>query len=479
MDKFRIASIQISNKKFYIIPVLNFLDTIVCQHNAMDPSNYHQLRFVFGEILKNRIDIAYPNTTGEITVDISMTDCYFEVSIKDKGIPGWHDFFYDAASVTKNKRDLRNFIMDMCVDEICLEKLGFDGQRICIRKKIINPVTFKKPEPYPEIEALDTNITIRRVTTEKDVIEAIRCIYFEYGYSYSYERLYYVDSFMKLIRTGEIMSFLAVNDHGQTAGHFALVFSDMYKDMPEISTVVIRKEFRGLGLFAKFMTFSEDLAREMGLRALMGQPVAFHPMSQKAFLRAGYSATSLLLSYLGSEIESEYNKIGERLSLSASVKLIDKTAKCKIFPPKRIADFVKKTFDRIGYGYDILDSDSDCFPTQMSVDTSTALCMTRITVSSAGNDFKDALKDAVKNSIKQKSEMIELVLSLNSESCEKAYDIAEECGFVFSGIIPGSSSGDYIIMQMFPGGEPDYSKLVMVGEFEELKNDVLNIIQNN
>lgn len=475
MDGNKIASLEISNKRFYIFPVLSFLDSIACQHNTIDPSRYHQLRFVVGEILKTRIENAYPGGNGKIYVELFLTESYLEVSVKDKGVPGWHDFSYDKNAVTATPKDLRNFILDMYVDEIGMEKLGSDGQRIFVRKKIVNPIAFKTPAPYPETQALDTNITIHPVVTEEDVIEAIRCIYSEYGYSYSYERLYYVDSFMKLIRSGEIMSFLAVNDHHQTAGHFALAFSDTYKGMPEISTVVIRKEFRGLGLFSRFMTYCEDLANEIGVRALMGEPVAFHPMSQKAFLRAGYTATSLLLSYLGTEIESEYNKHAERLSLSVGVKLIDKNAYSKVYPPRELVGFVKKIYDRLGYRYDICPGEGCAESTVMKMDTSNTLHMTKIYVFTAGEDLEDTLRSAVKNSIKQKSEMIELVILMNSPCCEHGYIAAKKCGFTFSGIIPGSAEGDYLIMQMLPGGELDYDKLIMVGEFEELKNDVLTL----
>ena len=130
-------------------------------------------------------------------------------------------------------------------------------------------------------QALDANIRIREVQTEQDVIEAIRCIYHEYGYSYSYEKLYYVDNFMDLIRKGQLRSFLAVNDHGQIAGHFALAFSEEFPRMPEIATVVINRQFRGMKLFSTFIEHSLQVAAQMKMRAVMGQPTAFHPMSQR------------------------------------------------------------------------------------------------------------------------------------------------------------------------------------------------------
>ncbi len=475
MLKKKLASIEITNSRSYIIPVLSFIDAIASQHKAMELSRYHQLRFVVGELLKSRIDNAYPGSTGPLYIDLFLSDCYVEVSIREKGVPDWYDFSYDDTAALTDKANLRNFIIDMYVDEAGIEKLGSEGQRVFVRKSIVNPIEFKAPDPYPETEALDTNITIRPVETQEDIIEAIRCIYSEYGYTYSYERLYYVDTFMKMIKSGELMSFLAVNEHNQTAGHFALVFSDMYKDMPEISTVVIRKEFRGLGLFSKFMVYSEELAKEKGLRALMGQPVAFHPMSQKAFLRAGYTATSLLMSYLGSEVESEYNKNGERLSLCVAVKLIDKTAHSTIYPPKELWGFIKNTYDKLGLRYNLCESTDYSEATEIKMDTNNPLHMARITVSAAGADINEAVKTAVKSTIKQKSEMIELIIPLNLPSCEKGYEAAKKNGFTFSGIIPAGATADYLVMQLFPDIEQSYEKLVMVGEFEELKNDVMTL----
>ena len=477
MNKRKLASLEITNDKGFIFPVMSFIDSLVQRHTAIDASRYQQIRFVALEVLKQRIENSYPGSKGEIFVELYIVGDFFEISVRDKGIPGWQDFSFDKSGIAENKKDLRNYMISLYVDEIGMEKLGSEGQRVFVRKKILNPLNFVKPEPYEETAILDTNITIRPVVTEADVIEAIRCIYAEYGYSYSYERLYYVNSFMALIKSGEIMSFLAVNDHGQTAGHFLLAFSDLYKNMPEVSTVVVKKEFRGLGLFAKFMDYCDKVGKEHGFRALMGQPVTFHPMSQKAFLRAGYTATSLLMSYINPEIESEYNKDGERLGLSVSVKILDKDAYSKIYVPKEIKDFAQKIYSRLGMKYDLCQScEKDDF-TEMSAETSTALKMSKIIVRKAGEDLEEEFRQAIMDAIKKKSEMIELVLCLNSKSCAYAYEIAKKCDFSLSGIIPGAEKGDYIIMQMLLGDKIDYDKLVLVGEFEELRSDIVNIVK--
>lgn len=472
--KGKIASIEIGNKKFYIGAVMSFLDAIALSHRSIDFSRYNRLRYMVGEVLKRRIESAYPGGDGLIAVDFILAESYFEVSIRDKGIPSWTTLSRGTEVSTPNDAEqLSNRLLDFMTDDFGMEKLGKDGQRIFIRMNILHKIVFEKPEPYPDIEVLDTNISIKAVETPEEAIEAIRCIYSEYGYSYSYERLYYIDSFMKAIKNKEIMSFLAVNDHGQVAGHFALAFSDTFKSMPEVSTVVTRKEFRGLGLFSKFMDHCIKVGKECGVRALMGQPVAFHPYSQKAFIKSGFTASALLLSYIPSDVESEYNKNNERLDLFASVKILDETAHTVIYPPEEITAFADNVFKRAGYRYEVGESNTLCESTAISVETNLPLKSTKMILNGAGEDLEQILQDSIKGVLRGKIEMVELLISMNDSSCRYAYEIAKQCGFVFAGIIPGSENADYLVMQMLVGSDCRYDQLVVVGDYEEIKNHIM------
>lgn len=473
----QIASLEIYNQKLYIPAVLSFIDSIVSNHSDYDITRYNNLRYVVTEMIKRRVKLAYPETRGKIYVDLFIKDDFFEVSVRDKGVPEWFDFNTREMPAKTEQEEFYKFILHRFVDQVGVEKLGKDGQRMYVRQKIMNPLNFKPPKPYKEMEALDKNITIKPVKTEQDVIEAIRCIYSEYGYSYTYEKLYYVDSFLRMIENGDIMSFLAVNEHGQTAGHFALAFSDLFEGMPEISTVVTRKEFRGMGLFSKFIDHSIEIAKEKGFQALLGQPVAFHPMSQKAFLRGGFTATSLLLSYVGSDIESEYNPDKERLDLFSSVKLLDPNASCTLYPPNDLTEFVENIYTKAGYQHQIYAENVIAENTRICLEEKCSQHMKRVILREAGADLETILKEVVTDAIRKKDEMIELFLSLRTPSCEHGYKTAKKCGFVLSGLIPGAKNDDYLVMQILLQKERNYDQLIAVGEFEEVLEEIKQLTE--
>jgi len=471
----KLASIEIKNNKFFISAVLSFLDSLADKHTAIDFSRYNRLRYIVGEMLKNRIDMAYPGTVGSIIVDMYLTPAYFEVSIQDKGVPAWSDFAYDERNGIGEEHSLRNYIINKWADGFGMEQLGKDGQRIFVRMNILHAIPFKTPEPYPEMPVLDQDITIKPVVTHEDALEAIRCIYSEYGYSYSYEKLYYLDNFLAMIKNGQLMSFLAVNAHGQTAGHFALAFSDTFRNMPELSTVVIRKEFRGLGLFARFMDMCLQIGKEQGFRAIMGQPVAFHPYSQKAFVRSGFTSTALLLSYIPSDVESEYNTEGQRLDLFVGVKILDPAAQSCVYVPDALRPFAETIYQKLGWRYTFCDAFRPAEMTRISIESSSSLKSTKIVLNSASEDLEIILTGAVKDAVREKNEMIEMFIAMNEPSCAMAYETARKCGFLFAGVIPGGENTDYLVMQQLIGTDCRYDKLVTVGEFDELKDAVMLI----
>ena len=352
------------------------------------------------------------------------------------------------------------------------------GQRIYARLKIVNHIEFVPPKPYEEIEVLDTNITIRPVTTEEDALEAIRCIYSEYGYTYGYEKMYYVESLLEMNRKREVLNFLAVNDHGQIAGHFALTFSDIFENLAEYATVVVRKEFRSLGLFSKYLEYADEVIKREGIRGIFAQPVGYHPFSQKGCLSSGMIATSFLLSYISTESKNQYETVKRRSDLMSCVRIADPQATSRIYPPKPLEGFIQKVYNNLGWTYEFLTGPSIADATVYSVEDNSYLKNRRIVVRQSADDLRNVLSSLTKEAFKRKIEMIELLISMRDSSCEYAYEVAKERHFFFSGILPGGENDDYLVMQMIVGEDPDYDALIVVDGFKDLLQDVIEINNN-
>lgn len=230
-----------------------------------------------------------------------------------------------------------------------------------------------------------------------------------------------------------------------------------------------------MGLLTKFIGYSIQYAKKNGSRAIMCQPVAFHLMTQKSAIRHGMTATSVLLSYIPSELDSEYNTDSDRLDLFVCVKMLDENAECIIYPPEELTEFADKIYSKAEYKHQICTDRIEAESTRIKFEENRSQKMTRIVLSESGNDIEQLLKDVIKDSIRKKDEMIELFISMKSPSCESGYEAAKRCGFVFSGMIPGAKNDEYIVMQMLLQDEIHYEQLVAVGEYEELKCDIKKI----
>ena len=51
MNKRKLASLEITNDKGFIFPVMSFIDSLVQRHTSIDASRYQQIRFVALEVV--------------------------------------------------------------------------------------------------------------------------------------------------------------------------------------------------------------------------------------------------------------------------------------------------------------------------------------------------------------------------------------------------------------------------------------------
>lgn len=440
-----IATLEILNDMRLLDGTLTFIESLALEL-GFEKSKAAKLRLASEEILVDRLQNAYAST-GKITVELFLHKDILELSIKDLGVPYWTDEqAFDPQNIAVNIDGLESFLAARSVDRYGLEKLGKNGQRTYVQMFLPNAIELKKEEEC-EADPLDSNFKCKKVGTDfAEIIAAITCIYSAYGYSYGYETLYYPEKFKELIEAKTLHSILAVNEHNEIGGHLALTFHEDYPDLSELATLAVKSSFRKCGIARKLFDYGFNIAKELDVNGVMGQPTAFHNISQRICYSNGFTATGFLFHYVNEESRGIYNKGERRLDLAICIKLFN--LECRIiYPPVEHSSFISGLYEKLGCAYEVREGivplADGLF--QWSINSPMRIC--KIIVNRVGEDIASSIDNVMNLCAKNKIEMVEMYLNMSEPGCVFGYEMAMEKGFIFTGIMPGSSSGDYLIMQ--------------------------------
>lgn len=469
----KIATLSIADNKLLLPAALSFIDNIAGKLEFPAPKLL-KFKMAYETMLAGRIENAYPNG-GIIDIDITLTASMLEVSVRDKGVPYWQsDTGYDPEKVDKNAVGLENYLIANMCDRSGTEKLGRDGQRTFVQLSFPSPLDEENvkrsrlaasDERAPE----SVNVIIKETSdSENDIIAAISCIYDEYRYSYGYERLYYPEVFRELLHEKKLRSFLAVGDNGEIAGHYCLSLSDDLPGMPEWATAVVRRPFRGRHIFDQMCVHSTEAAKQSGERAIMTQPTAYHTATQRVAEKYGYTATGFLFQYINPELESEYNKDNRRLDLAIAVKFLQEHPKGVAYIPEEHAEVIKGIYKRLGAEYEFPAAFRPEQETLLKHEANALMKSGRVVVTRAGNDFEKELSHVTGDLRRNRAEMVEMLINMSDPAAPFAYEAAKNCGYFFTGILPGGGSGDFLVMQNLFWGKVDADSVATTGEYTEL-----------
>ncbi len=473
----KLSTIEFLNYPKMIPAVLAYVDEIL-RFTDMDKARSMKFRIACEEIIAKRVAGAFEGE-GSLYADISLSQTQLEFAIRDKGEPYWvtGSEYNPDLSETGELSGLEYYMVFNMADSAGLEKLGREGQRFFIRNLLnlnVEPIK-TPPETHPP---KDTDFRVVTVCEDAEINEAMSCIYNEYGYTYSYEQLYFTESFKRMIEAGFFNSFLIANDHGEIAGHYGLACTDTLKGMPEVCTVVVKRNFRGLGIANTMFAEAVNSARELGGNAVCSQPTAFHTGTQHICIKLGFTATGFLFYYVNSDVQSEYNKTGTRLDLTMCVKLFNPMT-YKVYCPDEITAFTGKILDRVGMTGEFLPSQPATGESEVEMSVNNRALSAKITVTRAGTDFEASMQSMMKSFEKMRVEMAELMLLLEDSSAPHAYDVLKNMGFIFTGVLPGSEKGVYCVMQHLFGSEPNFDSVVTKGDYTEILHDIKSIYSQN
>ncbi len=185
------------------------------------------------------------------------------------------------------------------------------------------------------------NFTIRDI--KKGDGEGIVELFREnYGDTY-YKKDFYNPLFWDKTVQSKIFYPIVAEFNQKIVGQFLLEVNDKYNG--EILAVVVHPDFKGRGIMNKMFDYLIEKAKNLGLYAIYGEAIMFHPFSQKANLKHGLIESALQLGEVASFIAQKDIKFEKRTATLVGYKLFKTTPKSLFIPEiyeKIIKDRYKK-----------------------------------------------------------------------------------------------------------------------------------------
>ena len=197
---------------------------------------------------------------------------------------------------------------------------------------IRSPIVYKQKE-------LNAIIRDAKKGDGKDIVELFKE---NYGDTYYKKSFYDPKTWDKMIESDKYYPIVA-EYKGKVIGQFLLSLNDEYNG--EIGAVVVHPDFKGRGLMNKMFDYLIKKAESLGLYAIYGEAIMFHPFSQKANLKHGMIETALQLGEVASYIAQKDIKFEKRTATLVGYKLFKTTPK-SLYIPKIYEKIIKDRYKK-------------------------------------------------------------------------------------------------------------------------------------
>lgn len=420
-----------------------------------------RFRFVIEEVCADRI--AHGFAAGQdAEVDIRLEDRPGEIAaiVDDTGMP------LDSDATGAGSRGFMAQLLERgFVDELHASFRGREGNR-CIAVKFIRNIqaslaqSTAPPEantnPDAEKTAAPGDIEYRQMRPE-DAFELARCFYRTYGMSApaADEVVYHPERCAERVRVGLHLGTVAVTPQGRIIGHTALERESLDDPIAIGGYLVVDPEYRGHGIAERITEIRFREGPSLGLRGMLAMAVTVHTASQKTSLANGGHEVGVLLA--AQEARIVMRGIGgkqrhERHSIVAFYFPWRDLAR-ESYPPAAYRDLLERIYANCAIERAIqrppAGIDLESLPARSMLDVSILRAANhgRIRVKSYGRDFLAEVLHLVRDLHQHHVAVIRLELPLSDPSTAIFGGAAEELGFSFAAVFPGTAAGDLLCLQ--------------------------------
>jgi serine/threonine-protein kinase RsbW len=451
-----------------------------------------RLDLVVEEAATNVIDGAFGgDESGSFDVACERVPAGIQITVHDEGLPYDPSLTpeYDPGADlgTQTGAGLGSFLIQRFADAVEFHNLGSRGKETVIVKYLpADTVATAPPADETSMAEVEHVPVAERAALEigplrKDqAIEVCRCIYDAYRYTYVNEHLYYPDRVVALNESGDMVSAVASAPDGEIAGHAALVFPDDTHEVADLAVVATKARFRGQSVARRLGEYLGEEALDRGLHGLFIEEVTVHTFTQRFCHRLGFIDTGFLLAYspATTSFEGITGEASARRSVILGFRYLTEPMVTRVYAPRRHRDVIAGIYDRLGVKVDFSLRARAAHRGEpvlnVSVNPRRAVATVRIPV--YGRDLPERIRGEVLRQLRDNVAVVNVYLDLSTAGTGRVAEALEDAGFLFTGILPGGRSGDWLILTYFNGVLVDYDAMRVE---EPATQDLLAYIRGN
>jgi anti-sigma regulatory factor (Ser/Thr protein kinase)/GNAT superfamily N-acetyltransferase len=451
-----------------------------------------RLDLVVEEAATNVIDGAFGGEEhGSYDVVCERVPAGIQITVHDEGLP-WDpslapEYDPEASLASQTGAGLGSFLLQRFADVVEFHNLGSRGKETVIVKYL--PADTVATAPPAEAEAMAEQECVHSAERaelhigplrREQAIEVCRCIYDAYRYTYVNEHLYYPDRVVALNESGDMVSAVASAPDGEVAGHAALVFPEDTHEVADLAVVATKAKFRGQSVARRLGEYLGDEALDRGLHGLFIEEVTVHTFTQKFCHRLGFVDTGFLLGYspATTSFEGIAGEASARRSVILGFKYLTEPMITRVYAPRRHRDAIAGIYDRLGAKVDfaLRSRVSHKGEPVLTVSVNPRRAVATVHIPVYGRSLPQRIRSEVLRQLRDNVAVVNVYLDLSTAGTGRVAEALEDAGFLFTGILPGGRSGDWLILTYFNGVLVDYDAIQVE---EPATRDLLAYIRGN
>ena len=327
---------------------------------------------------------------------------------------------------------------------------------------------------------------VKRLTNLDQAHSLVDCVYGVYGLTFHRTWLYQPERLLELNQSGEIMSYLAI-DNGKVVGHLAAIQpyfevqpnGEAYTDpsFKEVGLSIVRPEYRGQKIQAQLGFGMYADMHDQGVAGVLTKCVTNHLKSQTDAIAMGGVPVALLLGSIprwvvyGAELGQQTQPIS---TMSFYIPVCGPKPR-SIHVPKPLR-WISDQFSALGADRTIIEEGETKDKTTIEVRYQADRQHAQVHVLEAGADLSTQLSEKIQWLVKGKMAHLTVFLPADSAAVLNIGSIPHELGMFPAGWIPGfyRGGGDALIYQVIAYQSIDPEQVLVAKAGKKLKHEVVS-----